>query len=121
MPVGPIISPAPLFACLTHGIVGVLVSSCSGKFCENAELSDCYTLPHLAVCSGLQTTPVAALALVSRAVDPTGTRSWELPQPKLLCSAFPPWPPPLGCEVIQDVCPGCGMEEEEEEGALVHN
>lgn len=84
------------------------------RFCGNAELSDHYTLPHLAVCSGSQTTPVAALALGSGAADPTETRNWELPQPKLLCSAFPPWPPALSCEVIQDVCPGCGMEEERE-------
>lgn len=32
---------------------------------------------------------------------------------------FPPWPPTLSCEVIQDVCPGCGMEEEE--GVLVQD
>lgn len=68
---------------------------------------------------GLQTTPAAALALGSGAADPIGTGNWELPQPKLLCSAFPPWPPSLSCERIQDVCPGCGMEEEE--GAPVHN
>lgn len=103
MPVGPIISPAPLFACLTHGTVGVLASSCSGQV-----LWECWTLrslhpPSLAVCSGLQTTPVAALALGSGVADLTGTRNWELPQPKLLCSAFPPWPPALSCEVIQDV------------------
>lgn len=52
------------------------------RFCRNAELSGHYTLPHLAVCSGFQTTPVAALALGSGAADPTGTRNWELPQPK---------------------------------------
>lgn len=73
------------------------------EFCGSAELSDGCTLPPLAVCSGLQTTPVAALGLGSGAADPTGTRNWELPRPKLLCSAFPPWPPALSCEVIQDV------------------
>lgn len=50
MPVGPIISPAPLFVCLTHGTVDVLASSCSGQV-----LWECWTLrslhpPSLAVC-----------------------------------------------------------------------
>lgn len=81
------------------------------KFCGNVELSDGCILSHLAVCK--------ALALGTGAVDPTGTRNWELPQPKLLCSTFSPWPSALSCAVIQDVCPGCGMEEEE--GALVHD
>lgn len=71
------------------------------KFCGNVELSDHYT--SLTWLFGFKTTPVAALALGSGAVDPTGTRNWELPQPKLLCSAFPPWPPTLSCGVVQDV------------------
>lgn len=39
MPVGPIITPAPWFACLIHGTVGVLLSWYSGRV-----LWECWTL-----------------------------------------------------------------------------
>lgn len=64
------------------------------KFCGNAELSDCYTLPYLAVCSGLQTTPVAALALGSDWNQELGGAS-----AKAFVLSISPWPPALSCEL----------------------
>lgn len=116
MPVGPRISPAPLFACLTHGAGGVLASSCSGHV-----LWECWAqilTPSFPGC--LQW--FANLTSGCSCCGIWSCRSeWNqelgAASAKAFVFSFSPQPPAVSCAVFQAVCAGCGMEQEE--GALL--
>lgn len=110
---GPIISPAPLFACLTHGIVGVLVSSCSGQVLwERWALRSLY-LPYLAVWFQNHTSGCSCFGIWSCGSN------WNQELGAASAKAFVFSISPLATYSKLWSCPGCGMEEEE--GALVRN